>query len=641
MLTKTLNDHYRTVKTLILDKQHPVTGLLPASTAITIHGNYRDAWVRDNVYSIMAVWALALAYRKENPKSGRTQELEFSTLKLMRGLLRAMMRQHQKVETFKKTLALHDALHAKYDTATGQTVVGDHDWGHLQIDATSLFLLTMVQMIGSGIRVIQTQDEADFIQNLVYYIERAYRIPDYGIWERGEKTNAGYVELNASSLGMALAALEALDNFNLLGYDDLEAVIQVIPDNIASSRTTLHALLPRESRTKETDAALLSIIGFPAFAVTDRQLKMETQQKIRNLLAGSFGYKRFLRDGHQTTIEDPSRHYYQPEELKQFEHIESEWPLFFIYEYLNSIFDGRLDEAQHFRRKIEEILVLQEGQGLVPELYFLEEEDLEEERLAPGSQHRTANDNLPLTWAQSLLVVGDLLASGHITKHDIDSLQRHESSVTHHPIPVHVVVVADTDSVKSKLAELGLDVETRSELQAGSLRPPDVIAQHFSMVGQNQKMNLTGRPVRRMRTLTTSRLYEVNGLVFSSRSLFFEQNEFYLAYDSQFLVARFKNALRYISKHWSSMGVPVVSILLNQDHLVDEGLVFIDFLKSLQNRSYGDLEVRVANFAEVKNIGHTVDVPPISDLERHRQSDQQPTVYAPILDIRGTQNHLS
>lgn len=38
--------------------QDAVTGLLPAST------DYQDAWVRDNVYSILAVWGLGLAYRK-------------------------------------------------------------------------------------------------------------------------------------------------------------------------------------------------------------------------------------------------------------------------------------------------------------------------------------------------------------------------------------------------------------------------------------------------------------------------------------------------------------------------------------------------------------------------------------------------
>ena len=59
-----LDAYYQEVKQLILARQTPIVGLLPASTAITVHGEYTDAWVRDNVYSILAVWGLALAYRK-------------------------------------------------------------------------------------------------------------------------------------------------------------------------------------------------------------------------------------------------------------------------------------------------------------------------------------------------------------------------------------------------------------------------------------------------------------------------------------------------------------------------------------------------------------------------------------------------
>src|SRR5688572_16077837 len=135
------------IQSIIVDKQHPITGLLPASVAVTAHGNYRDAWVRDNVYSILAVWGLALAYRNLDDDGGRGYELEHRTIKLMRGLLRSMMAQASKVETFKHTLRTQDALHAKYDTETGGVVVGDHAWGHLQIDATSLFLLMLAQMV--------------------------------------------------------------------------------------------------------------------------------------------------------------------------------------------------------------------------------------------------------------------------------------------------------------------------------------------------------------------------------------------------------------------------------------------------------------------------------------------------------------
>ena len=62
----------------------------------------------------------------------------------------SMMKQVEKVEAFKKSQSLKDCLHAKYDIMTGETCVGDHEWGHLQIDATSLYLLMLAQMTVSG-----------------------------------------------------------------------------------------------------------------------------------------------------------------------------------------------------------------------------------------------------------------------------------------------------------------------------------------------------------------------------------------------------------------------------------------------------------------------------------------------------------
>jgi phosphorylase kinase alpha/beta subunit len=45
----------------------------------------------------------------------------------------------------------------------------------------------------------------------------AYRTPDFGIWERGDKSNHGEPELNSSSIGMAYAALKAINGVNLFG----------------------------------------------------------------------------------------------------------------------------------------------------------------------------------------------------------------------------------------------------------------------------------------------------------------------------------------------------------------------------------------------------------------------------------------
>ena len=86
-----------------------------------------------------------------------------------------------------------------------------------QIDAISLYLLVLAEMTASGLQIIYTLDEVAIVQNLVFYIESAYCIPDYGIWERGDKSNMGILELNSSSIRMAIAALESLDELDLFG----------------------------------------------------------------------------------------------------------------------------------------------------------------------------------------------------------------------------------------------------------------------------------------------------------------------------------------------------------------------------------------------------------------------------------------
>lgn len=87
----------------------------------------------------------------------------------MRGLLMAMMQQKDKVEKFKMTQNPLDALHAKYSSSTGQAVVGDSEWGHLQIDAVSLYLLVLAQMTASGKATMLITVEQP---NLIKYIKR-------------------------------------------------------------------------------------------------------------------------------------------------------------------------------------------------------------------------------------------------------------------------------------------------------------------------------------------------------------------------------------------------------------------------------------------------------------------------------------
>ena len=558
-----LDQFHHHVTTVILARQHPISGLFPASTAVNVHGNYTDAWVRDNVYSILAVWGLALAYRKLDDDRGRTVELEQSVIKLMRGLLVAMMRQSPKVERFKERQDPLEALHAKYDTATGHPVVKDDEWGHLQIDATSVFLLMLAQMTASGLQIVYTQDEVNFVQNLVYYIGRAYRTPDYGIWERGNKINHGKPELNASSVGMAKAALEALRGINLFGMrGGQSSIIHVLPDEIARARITLESLLPRESGSKEVDAALLSIIGFPAFAIEDADCVRQTRQKIIDKLQGKYGCKRFLRDGHQTVIEDTTRLHYEPEELKQFEHIECEWPLFFAYLWLDSLFAGDEVQAKYYQDRLEALTIDRDGFGLLPELYYVSESALELERDKPGSQKRLPNENIPLVWAQSLYLLGQLLQSGLLKPGDLDPLGRHLKVGEHRFPVVQVTLLAEDKALRDELSTYGLPTQVLEAIDPVEVYPASELSAIYAEIGRNEKLGLGGRPIRRLRSLTTSRIFRIQGDAVVFLPSFLDQQRFYLTLDYHFLVAQIRSELAYIYDHWREPGRPTVTIML-------------------------------------------------------------------------------
>ncbi|NJM17986.1 MAG: glycosyl hydrolase family 15 [Richelia sp. RM2_1_2] len=616
-----LEYYYQQIKTIILSRQNPITGLLPASTAITAHGDYTDAWVRDNVYSILAVWGLALAYRKVDEDKGRTYELEHSVIKLMRGLLFSMMRQAHKVEQFKHTQSPLDALHAKYNTATGDIVVGDDEWGHLQLDATSIYLLMLAQMTASGVQLVYTLDEVDFVQNLVYYIGRAYRTPDYGIWERGNKINHGNAELNASSVGMAKAALEAVNGLDLFGVHGSRAsVIHVLPDEIARARITLEYLLPRESASKEIDAALLSVISFPAFAVEDESLRQRTLEEIINKLEGNYGCKRFLRDGHQTVLEDSQRLHYEPNELKQFEHIECEWPLFFTYLLLDGLFRGEQEKIKHYQQSLEFTLVERDNLPLLPEVYYVTEENIEAEKQAPGTQKRLPNENIPLVWAQSLYLLGQMLSEKLLSVGDIDPLGRYLSVGRERQPIVQIALLAEDEDLQAKLAVRGIQTETLLQIKPIQVRQAADLIAIYQGIGCNEKLGLSGRPPRLPRSLTTSRIFRIDNETVVFLPSFLDSEQFYLTLDYHFLVDQLKSELAYIEKYWSDNGRPTLTLMLTRTMLETGSEALLSLMEELKEGVCNGVRVKLGRLNQLMLTANIQRI----DLQQNFEFQQSP-----------------
>ena len=278
-------------------------------------------------------------------------------------------------------------------------------------------------------------EEVALVQNLVYYIERAYRTPDFGTWGRGTKYNNGNPEVSASSIGMAKAALEAVNGFNLFGDRGSNySVIYADIDAHNRNRSIFETLLPRESNTKNTDVSLLCTISYPAFATQNENLYALTKARIVKYLKGDYGFKRFLRDGFGTCLEDSERRYYQQGETVEFENVENEWPVFYIYMIIDGIFKDNIGQVEEYQDLLTQRMAYDQitGDPLVPIMFAVPPNVLDEEKDNPRSQRRKMTDsNLPslksdiFLWGQAMYIISELLTKNLLHIYELDPIKRY------------------------------------------------------------------------------------------------------------------------------------------------------------------------------------------------------------------------
>ncbi|BHF57834.1 Phosphorylase b kinase regulatory subunit alpha [Sparganum proliferum] len=530
-----------------------------------------------------------MAYRKVpsiDEDRSRAYELEKCVVNLMRGILRCYMYQADKVEAFKKTQNPNSALHAKFDSRTCKPVVGDFEWGHLQIDAVSLYLLALAQMTAAGLRIIWTVSEVAFIQNLVFYIEPASRIP--------------------VSVRLAKAALESLNGLDLFGpQGGSNSTIHVLLDESQQCNTVLENMLPRESHSKETDAALLGIISYPAFAVNDRHIIEKTRSTVLSKLLGSYGCIRFMRDGYRTALEDSRRLHYEPWELRMFEGIECEWPLFFPYLILGACFDGDRPTAQRYLDQLEQVVLRRKmchdhrGEDsipqpsqftkpadesdevlypIMPELYSLPGDRIDAELKNPHSQVRVPIGSAPHLWGQSLYILSRIIMDGLLLPGEIDPLGRRLGAEPKPDLVVQVVVLAEDESVKDRLAEYQVDAQTFTEASHDSgirIYPAKVLSQIYKDLGDCPSLGLTGRTAKDIGVLSTSSLYRIGNTTFVFTPQLIDSHAFYVNLDVNFILDNFKADVAFLRRVWAYPGRPTFLLPVHQRFLKLESEAFL------------------------------------------------------------------
>ncbi|XP_039650523.1 phosphorylase b kinase regulatory subunit beta isoform X3 [Perca fluviatilis] len=609
-LWEKLDRYYDAVKTTILNYQSPTTGLFPVKTCSTC----KEAKVRDSLYCAASAWALAMAYRRIDDDMGRTHELEHSAIKCMRGILYCYMRQADKVEQFKQDPSPSKCLHSVFNVDTGDEVHSYADYHHLQIDAVSLFLLYLVEMICSGLQIIYNTDEVSFIQNLVFCVERAYRVPDYGMWERGSKYNNGSTELHSSSVGLAKAALEAINGFNLFGNQGCSwSVIFVDLDAHNRNRQTLCSLLPRESRSHNTDAALLPTISYPAFAVDDDALYSQTLDKIVRKLRGKYGFKRFLRDGYRTTNEDKNRRFYKPAEMKLFDGIECEFPIFFIHMMIDGVFRGNKAQVKEYQDLLQPIIFLSnEGHAVIPKYYYVPADFVEAEQNKHGSQKRfpsnSGRDGMFFLCGQALYNIAMLLVDELISPKDIDPVHRYvpyqdqrnvsmrysNQGPIDNDVVIHVALIAESQRLQVFLNTYGIQTQTPQQVEPIQIWPQKELVKAYRFLAINKKLGLSGRPERPVGCIGTCKIYRILGKTVVCYPIVFDLSDFYLSQDVMLLIDDIKNALQFIKQCWKMQGRPLFLVLIREDNI--KGSRFnpvLDMLASFKKGNIGGVKVHV------------------------------------------------
>uniref|UniRef100_A0AC35U6Q3 Phosphorylase b kinase regulatory subunit n=1 Tax=Rhabditophanes sp. KR3021 TaxID=114890 RepID=A0AC35U6Q3_9BILA len=610
---------YHLVSKILMDYQSATTGLFPR------YSKDKDVgYVKDSIYCALACWACSLAYKRLDDDRGRQTSLKQSAVKTMRGILYCWMNEIDKVNDFKEKNSPEFALNAKYDLQTAKPLAAN--FGHLQMDLVALFILALVQMTAAGVQVIYTQHEVAFLQNLVFYIERTYRTPDYGMWERGSRYNVGDAEIHASSLGMVKSALEAINGFNIFGTSGSSAsVIYVDIDGHNRNRTTFETILPRESNSKNTDAALIPTIGWPGFATHNPQVYDKTFNKCLKHLEGKYGLKRYLRDGYRTENEDASRKFYLPDETAKFDKIECQHPMFFAYLTLTHELKGDQKSAQKYWDKIESLLVhtdFSDSIMVLPECYVLDEDLFEKEKAHPNSQ-----EFYPINpqefghhlWTNSIYLIALMIKEGIIHSSDIDPIYRHlpagqrpkianrhsafRGSMDGEPV-VQIALISESTRLQMMLSTYGITSQTPHEIDPVQIWPSWRMVEVFNYLGCDKKLKLGGRPSRPFGSLNTCKIFRFSGETIVCYPLLFELKDFYVNCDPTVLINDIKREIEFVAKRWKLSGRPTFCLLLQEENVLGQYFnPMLNLLVCLKNGHMNGVRVRVGRVHQLLNTG--------------------------------------
>ncbi|RMD57638.1 glycoside hydrolase family 15 [Candidatus Woesearchaeota archaeon] len=322
-------------------KQHKYkNGLFKAANSDKT--GYNRVWIRDVIYTVLGFEA-----NNDLQTSCRAVQSLMDILKKHEYKIDWMIRQpHPKLR--------YRYIHPRYDP-NGEEIT-HQEWGNKQNDAIGALLWKIGDLDKKGIKILRGESDIRLVQKLVKYLEAIeyWHDEDNGMWEENE-------EVHASSVGACLAGLVAVQH-----------IVKVPLHLIAHGEQTLRHMLPRESATKETDLALLSLI-WPYRIVTKKE-RDAILKNVEEKLVREKGVARYLKDQYYSNGN------------------EAEWTMGLAWLSIIHKQIGNNKKSAHY---LEKTRSASNSQGHLPELYY--------------GKTTTHNENTPLLWAMSLWSVAEKL----------------------------------------------------------------------------------------------------------------------------------------------------------------------------------------------------------------------------------------
>ena len=334
----------------ILESMRHANGLFSASN-LKVSTGYDRAWIRDCVYEAIGLEAVD---QKE-------------AVKTYHALLDILLKHENKIDWAIREKPMHryQYIHARYDPKTLNEIW--EEWGNKQNDAVGILIFKICDLSSKGTDILRDRHDVRILQKLVNYLESIeyWHDKDNGVWEENE-------EVHASSVGACAAGLKLLKKTNFRipagrGKHLLRRVL-VPEDLIKKGEETLKELLPKESATKETDLALLSLI-YP-FNVVSKNMALQIVRNVEEKLLRERGVIRYSGDMYYSNG------------------LEAEWTMGIVWLAIIHKMLGNKGKHDYFRIKTHQIM---NEKGELPELYF------------GGTS--THNENSPLGWSQALYLV--------------------------------------------------------------------------------------------------------------------------------------------------------------------------------------------------------------------------------------------